>query len=403
MSKDIKNIKRAVLAYSGGLDTSVIISWLKETYGCEVVAYVADVGQGAETKGLREKALKSGAKSFHMVDLKEEFVKDFVFPMLRAGAVYEGEYLLGTAIARPIIAKAQMDIARKVKADTVVHGATGKGNDQVRFELAYYAIDPHIKVVAPWREWDMKGREDLIHYAATRGITVPVTKKKPYSSDRNLLHLSFEGGVLEDPWAEPPADMFQMTVAPESAPDKAVYIEIGFADGDAVSINSKRHTPAKLLAKLNDIGGANGIGRVDIVENRYVGMKSRGIYETPGGTILHKALRAVESITMDRDVLHLREGLQSRYAELVYNGYWYSPERGALQALVDKAATGVTGVARLKLYKGSVTVVGRKADESLYRPDFATFEEDTVYDQKDAEGFIKVNALRLKIDSMAGK
>ncbi len=400
MSKDIK---RAVLAYSGGLDTSVIISWLKETYGCEVIAYVADVGQGSETKGLKEKALKSGAKSFHMVDLKEEFVKDFVFPMLRAGAIYEGEYLLGTAIARPIIAKAQMDIARKVKADTVVHGATGKGNDQVRFELAYYAIDPHIKVVAPWREWDMKGREDLIHYAATRGITVPVTKKKPYSSDRNLLHLSFEGGILEDPWAEPPSDMFQMTVAPESAPDKPVYIEIGFLDGNAVSINSKRLTPAKLLAKLNDIGGANGIGRVDIVENRYVGMKSRGIYETPGGTILHKALRAVESITMDRDVLHLREGLQSRYAELVYNGYWYSPERGALQALVDKAATGVTGVARLKLYKGSVMVVGRKADESLYRPDFATFEEDTVYDQKDAEGFIKVNALRLKIDSMAGK
>jgi argininosuccinate synthase len=403
MGKDKKSIKRAVLAYSGGLDTSVIISWLKETYGCEVVAYVADVGQGAETKGLKEKALKSGAKSFYMVDLKEEFVKDFVFPMLRASAVYEGEYLLGTAIARPIIAKAQMAIARKVKADTVVHGATGKGNDQVRFELAYYAIDPHIQVVAPWREWDMKGREDLLRYAAARGISVPVTKKKPYSSDRNLFHLSFEGGVLEDPWVEPPADMFQMTVSPERAPDKARYIEIGFSDGNPVSINSKRCRPAKLLLRLNDIGGANGIGRVDIVENRYVGMKSRGIYETPGGTILHKALRAVESITMDRDVLHLRESLSPRYAELVYNGYWYSPEREALQALVDRAAIGVTGVARLKLYKGSVTVVGRKADKSLYRPDFATFEEDAVYDQKDAEGFIKVNALRLKIDSMAGR
>ena len=398
-----KNIKRAVLAYSGGLDTSVIISWLKETYGCEVVAYVADIGQGAETKGLREKAAKSGAKSFHMVDLKEEFVKDFVFPMLRAGAVYEGEYLLGTAIARPLIAKAQMAIARKVKADTVVHGATGKGNDQVRFELAYYAIDPHINVVAPWREWDMKGRVDLLHYAAARGISVPVTKKKHYSSDRNLFHLSFEGGVLEDPWVEPPDDMFRMTVAPERAPDKVRYIEIGFKNGDPVRIDSKRYSAAKLLGKLNDIGGANGIGRVDIVENRYVGMKSRGIYETPGGTILHKALRAVESITMDRDVLHLRESLSPRYAELVYNGYWYSPERDALQALIDRAAVGVTGVARLKLYKGNVTVVGRKADKSLYHPDFATFEEDTVYDQKDAEGFIKVNALRLKIDSMAGK
>ncbi len=362
MSKDMKNIKRAVLAYSGGLDTSVIISWLKETYGCEVVAYVADIGQGAETKGLREKALKSGAKGFHMIDLKEEFVKDFVFPMLRAGAVYEGEYLLGTAIARPLIAKAQMAIARKVKADAVVHGATGKGNDQVRFELAYYAIDPHIKVVAPWREWDMKGRIDLLHYAAARGISVPVTKKKPYSSDRNLFHLSFEGGVLEDPWVEPPDDMFRMTVSPERAPDKARYLEIGFKNGDPVRINSKRYSAAKLLGKLNDIGGANGIGRVDIVENRYVGMKSRGIYETPGGTILHKALRAVESITMDRDVLHLRETLSPRYAELVYNGYWYSPERSALQALIDRAAVGVTGVARLKLYKGNVTVVGRKAD-----------------------------------------
>ncbi|MFQ5441381.1 MAG: argininosuccinate synthase [Thermodesulfobacteriota bacterium] len=398
-----ESVKRVVLAYSGGLDTSVIITWLKENYGCEVVAFVADVGQGAETKGLRKKAMATGAEKFFMADLKEEFVRDFVFPMLRAGAVYEGEYLLGTSIARPIIAKAQMDVAKKVRADGVAHGATGKGNDQVRFELAYYAINPHIKVIAPWREWSMKGRADLIRYAKSRGIHVPVTRKKPYSSDGNLFHLSFEGGVLEDPYREPPEDMFHLTRSPEKAPDRPTYIEIGFSRGNPVSINGKKHSPAKLLASLNATGGRNGVGRVDMVESRYVGMKSRGIYETPGGTILHHARRAVESITMDRDVIHLRNGIMPRYAELLYYGYWFSPERKALQSLVDEAASVVTGTARLKLYKGNCTIVGRKAPGSLYDPQLATFEEDTVYDQKDAEGFIKINALRLKLDAMMGK
>jgi argininosuccinate synthase len=399
-----KGIKRTVLAYSGGLDTSVIIKWLKERYGCEVVAFVADVGQGVgELKGLKQKAIRTGAKSIFIKDLKEEFARDFVFPMLRAGAVYEGSYLLGTSIARPLIAKAQMDVARKVRADSVSHGATGKGNDQVRFELTYYAIDPHIKVIAPWREWEMKGREDLIRYAKAHGIPVPVTKKKPYSSDRNLFHISFEGGILEDPWAEPREDMFVLSVSPEKAPARPTYVEVGIKDGDPVTINNRKLSPAKLLEKLNTLGGANGIGRVDMVESRYVGMKSRGVYETPGGTILHAARRAVESLAMDRDLMHLRDGLVSRYSELVYYGYWYSPERRALQAFMDEAASGVTGVARLKLYKGNVIVVGRKADKSLYHPDFATFEEDTVYNQKDAEGFIKINALRLKIDSMIGR
>lgn len=399
-----KEILRTVLAYSGGLDTSVIIKWLKERYGCEVVAFVADIGQGiGELKGLKEKALRTGAKSIFIKDLREEFVKDFVFPMLRAGAVYEGTYLLGTSIARPLIAKAQMEVARKVRADSVAHGATGKGNDQVRFELTYYAIDPHIKVVAPWREWEMKGREDLIRYAKEHGIPVPVTKKKPYSSDRNLFHISFEGGILEDPWVEPKEDMFVLSVSPEKAPARPTYVEVGFVDGDPVTVDGKKLSPARLLERLNALGGANGIGRVDMVESRYVGMKSRGVYETPGGTILQTARRAVESLTMDRDIMHLRDELMPRFAELVYYGYWYSPERNAIQALVDKAACGVTGVARLKLYKGNVIVVGRKAERSLYHPDFATFEEDTVYNQKDAEGFIKINALRLKIDSMIGK
>ncbi len=398
-----ESVKRVVLAYSGGLDTSVIITWLKEHYGCAVVAFAADVGQGAETKGLKKKALATGAEKFFMVDLREEFVRDFVFPMLRAAAVYEGGYLLGTSIARPLIARAQMDVAKKVRADGVAHGATGKGNDQVRFELAYYAINPHIKVIAPWREWDMKGRADLIRYAKKHGINVPVTRKKPYSSDGNLFHLSFEGGVLEDPYREPPEDMFHLTRSPEKAPDKATYIEIGFVGGDPVSINNKKLSPAKLLASLNTTGGRNGVGRVDMVESRYVGMKSRGIYETPGGTILHHARRAVESITMDRDVIHLRNTIMPRYAELVYYGYWYSPERKALQSLVDEAAKVVTGTARLKLYKGNCIIVGRKAAGSLYDPALATFEEDTVYDQKDAEGFIKINALRLKLDAMMGK
>ena len=398
-----KNVKRVVLAYSGGLDTSVIIAWLREVYGCEVVAFVADMGQGAEIKGLKKKAIATGASKVFIKDLKEEFVRDFVFPMLRAGAVYEGGYLLGTSIARPLIAKAQMEVAAKVRADGVAHGATGKGNDQVRFELTYYAMNPHIKVIAPWREWEMKGRNDLIRYAKERGIPVPVTKAKPYSSDRNLFHLSFEGGVLEDPAKEPPEDMFVLTVSPEKAPDRATYVEVGFQKGNPVSLDGRKLSPARLLARLNDLGGRNGVGRADMVESRYVGMKSRGVYETPGGTILHAARKAVESLTMDRDVMHIRDSLSPLYSRLVYNGYWYTPERKALQALVDEAASVVTGSARIKLYKGNCTVVGRKAKKSLYRPDFATFEEDTVYDQKDVEGFIKINALRLKIDSMIGK
>ncbi|MBI5237684.1 MAG: argininosuccinate synthase [Deltaproteobacteria bacterium] len=396
-------IKKVVLAYSGGLDTSVIIKWLKENYDCEVYGFVADIGQGPEVRGLREKGIKTGAKDVYIKDLRDEFVKDFVFPMLRAAAAYEGTYLLGTSIARPLIAKAQMDAAKAVGADAVSHGATGKGNDQVRFELTYYAINPHIKVIAPWRLWDMKGRTDLIRYAERHGIPVPVTKARPYSTDSNLFHISYEGGILEDPWAEPPSDMFTLTVSPEKAPDKPGCIELGFEKGNPVSLNGRKMPPAALLKRLNDIGGSHGVGRVDMVESRYVGMKSRGVYETPGGTIIHAGRRAVESITMDRELMHLRDSLISRYAELVYYGYWYSPERKALQTLIDEAAENVAGLARLKLYKGGVTVVGRKAAKSLYHPDFATFEEDTVYDQKDAEGFIKINALRLKISSMLAR
>ena len=399
-----KKIKRVVLAYSGGLDTSVIIQWLKETYRCEVIAFVADIGQGAEVKPLRKKALKSGASKVVIKDLKEEFVRDYVFPMLRASALYEGQYLLGTSIARPVIAKGQMDAAKKFNADAVSHGATGKGNDQVRFELAYYSINPHIKVVAPWREWEMKGRSDLIKYAKGHGIHVPVTKKKPYSTDRNLFHISFEGGILEDTAKAPTEDMFVMSVSPEKAPDRAAYVDIGFKDGDPVSVGGKRMSPAKLLHKLNGVAGRSGVGRDDCVESRYVGMKSRGVYETPGGTVLHFARRAMESITMDREVMHLRDSLISRYSELVYYGYWFSPEREALQALVDEASRGVTGKVRLKLYKGNVMVASREArSNSLYHPSFATFEEDTVYDQKDAEGFIKINALRLKLRAMTAR
>jgi len=397
------NIKKVILAYSGGLDTSVIIKWLVENYGCDVIAFAADLGQGEELAPLKKKAIATGAKKIYIKDLKEEFVRDFIFPMLRAGAVYEGRYLLGTSIARPLIAKAQMDIAKKEKADAVCHGSTGKGNDQIRFELTYYAIDPHIKVIAPWREWDMKSRTDLIDYAEKHGIPVTATKSKPYSSDRNLFHISFEGGILEDPWAEPPEDMFVLSVSPEKSPNKPRYVEIDFENGNPVKVDGKRLSPAKLLALLNKIGGENGIGRIDMVENRYVGMKSRGVYETPGGTILHAARRAVESITMDREVMHIRDSMISRYAELVYYGYWYSPERELLQKLIDEAAKNVTGAARLKLYKGNCDVVGRKSSKSLYHPDFATFEEDVVYDQKDAEGFIKLNALRLKIKAMVEK
>ncbi|HHL39431.1 MAG TPA: argininosuccinate synthase [Deltaproteobacteria bacterium] len=398
-----KQVKRVVLAYSGGLDTSIIIRWLKEEYGCEVIAFVADIGQGAEVEPLREKALATGASEVHIRDLREEFAKDFVFPMLRGAAVYEGTYLLGTSIARPLIAKAQMEVVRHTKADAVSHGATGKGNDQVRFELAYYSIDPHIKVIAPWREWDLKGREDLVRYAESRGIPVTVTREKPYSTDRNLFHMSFEGGILEDPWSEPAEEMFVLTVSPERAPDRPRYVEIDFVDGDPVAVDGERLSPAALLERLNELGGANGIGRVDMVESRSVGMKARGVYETPGGTILHAARRAVESICMDREVMALRDSLISRYAELIYRGYWFAPERTALQALMDEAAVGVSGTARLKLYKGNVIVTGRKAETSLWHPDFATFEEDTVYDQKDADGFIKINALRLKLKAMMSK
>jgi argininosuccinate synthase len=392
-------IKKVVLAYSGGLDTSVIIRWLKETYGCEVIAFCADLGQGEDLSGVKSKALKTGASKVYIVDLREEFVKDYVFPMLRANAVYEGAYLMGTSIARPLIAKKQIEIAKKEKADAVAHGATGKGNDQVRFELTCYALKPDIKIIAPWREWRFDSRESLINYAKKHSIPVPVTKKKPYSTDRNLFHISYEGGILEDPWAEPPADMFTLTVSPEKAPSNPLYIKIGYEKGDPVSVDGKRMSPATLLSKLNGIAGRHGIGRLDMVENRYVGIKSRGVYETPGGTVLHIAHRAIESITLDREVLHLRDSLIPKYAELVYYGYWFSPERQALQRLMDGAQKGVTGTVRLKLYKGSCTVAGRKSPRSLYNPQFATFEAETVYNQKDAEGFIKLNALRLKMNS----
>ena len=396
------DVEKVVLAYSGGLDTSVIVRWLIEEYGCEVVCFSADLGQGEELEPLNRKAVETGASKIYIEDLREEFVRDFVFPMLRANAVYEGRYLLGTSIARPLIAKEQIRIAGKEKADAVSHGATGKGNDQVRFELTYYALRPDIKVIAPWREWELGSRESLIAYAEKYGIPVPVTKAKPYSSDRNLLHISFEGGILEDPWAEPPEDMYVLSVSPEKAPDRPTYIEIDYEAGNPVALNGERMTPAALLAELNRIGGENGIGRVDLVENRYVGMKSRGVYETPGGTILHAAHRAVESITLDREVLHIRDSLIPRYSELVYNGYWYSPERELLQKLVDESQLVVTGTARLKLYKGNCDVVGRKAEKSLFSPEFATFEEDTVYDQQDAEGFIKINSLRLRIRALTG-
>lgn len=392
-------IKKAVMAYSGGLDTSVAVKWMKDTYNCEVIAYCADLGQEEDLNAVKKKAIRTGASKAYILDLKEEFVKEYVFPMLRANAVYEGAYLMGTSIARPLIAKKQIEIAKKEKADAVAHGATGKGNDQVRFELTYYALKPDIKVVAPWRDWDFDSRESLIAYARKNKIPVPVTKKKPYSTDRNLLHISFEGGILEDPWVEPPEDMFVMSVSPEKAPAKATYIEIGYKDGNPVSINGKKLSPAKLLKQLNTIAGKNGIGRLDFVENRFVGMKSRGVYETPGGTVLQIAHRAVESMTLDREVVHLRDSLIPKYAELVYYGFWFSPERHALQSLMDVAQKGVTGTVRLKLYKGNCIVTGRKAPKSLYNPELATFEADQVYNQKDAEGFIKLNALRLKLNS----
>jgi argininosuccinate synthase len=395
-----EKVKKVVLAYSGGLDTSVILKWLIETYDCEVVAFVADLGQAEELGGLKEKGRKTGASKVYVEDLREEFVRDFIFPMIRANAIYEGGYMMGTSIARPLIAKHQMMIARREKADAVSHGATGKGNDQVRFELTYLALDPHIKIIAPWKIWDFKSRTDLIRFAKHHGIPVPVTAAKPYSSDRNLLHLSFEGGILEDPWKAPPEDMFLLSVSPEKAPNRPTRVEIEFQKGNPVALNGRRMSPARLLAELNRLGGKNGIGRVDIVENRYVGMKCRGVYETPGGTILHAAHRAVESITLDREVMHMRDSLVPRYAEMIYYGYWFAPEREMLQKMMDEAQATVSGTARIRLFKGNCIVEGRKSSESLYSTDFATFEEDQVYNQKDAEGFIRLNALRLRIRAL---
>jgi len=392
-----QNIKKIILAYSGGLDTSVILQWLKETYDCPVVAYAADLGQAEEIDGIKKKALKTGADEVIVEDLREEFVRDFVWPALRANAIYESTYLLGTSLARPLIARGQVEAAKRLGADAVCHGATGKGNDQVRFELAYMALEPNLNIIAPWRIWEFKGREDLMEYASSRNIPVPVTKEKPYSSDRNILHISFEGGILEDTWNEPPEEIFVLTVSPESAPDQATYIEIEFKEGNPVAVDGESMTPAKILEYLNVLGGGNGIGRVDMVENRYVGMKSRGIYETPGGTIIRVAHMAMESITIDREVMHIRDGLVPRYAEIIYYGYWFSPEREMLQAMIDETQKNVNGIVRLKLYKGNCIVVGRKSESSLYHPDFATFEGDEVYNQKDAEGFIRLNGLRLKI------
>jgi argininosuccinate synthase len=400
---DIMNnpdIKKVVLAYSGGLDTSVILNWLREEYRCEVIAFAADLGQGDEMDGLREKALKTGASDVYIEDIKEEFVRDFVFPALKGNAIYEGFYLLGTSIARPIIAKAQIEVAKRVGADAVSHGATGKGNDQVRFELAYHALMPGISVIAPWREWNLGSRTSLIEYAREHNIPIPVTKDKPYSSDRNLLHISYEGGILEDPWHEPDESMFTLTAAPENAPDKPEYVTVDFEDGIPVAVDEEPLSPAALLDRLNEMGGRHGVGRLDMVENRYIGMKSRGVYETPGGTILHLAHRAVESLTMDREVMHLRDSLTPRFSDLIYNGYWFSPEMSLLLKCVDETQKGVTGTARLKLYKGTCHVVGRKAPHSLYMHDFATFEEESVFDQADSTGFIKVNALRLRIKAM---
>ncbi len=398
----MNTVRKVVLAYSGGLDTSVILKWLRDTYGCEVVTFTADIGQGEELAPARAKARKFGVREIFIDDLREEFVRDFVYPMFRANAVYEGEYLLGTSIARPLIAKRQIEIARKVNADAVAHGATGKGNDQVRFELGYYALEPNIRVIAPWREWDLTSREKLLRYAERNGIPVEGKKKKgvaPYSMDANLLHISYEGGVLEDPDFEPEESMWRITVSPEKAPGRPQYVELEYRNGDIVAVNGRRLSPARVLAELNRLGGRHGVGRLDIVENRYVGMKSRGCYETPGGTIMLKAHRAIESITLDREVLALKDDLMPRYARLVYNGYWFSPERRALQVLIDHTQRPVNGTVRVKLYKGTVMVTGRASRrDSLFDPAIATFEEDRgAYDQADAEGFIRLNALRMRI------
>lgn len=400
-----ESVRKVVLAYSGGLDTSVILKWIREEIGCEVVAYTADLGQQDDLEVLRERALATGASEVVVEDVREEFVRDFVFPALRANAVYEGGYLLGTSLARPLIAKQQIAAARRLGADAVAHGATGKGNDQVRFELTYLALEPQIRILAPWRIWNFRSRSDLVAYAARKGIPVPVSKEKPYSTDRNLFHISYEGGILEDPWQEPPEDMFVMTVSPEKAPDRPRVLEIDFERGDPVAVDGEPMSPARLLDHLNRVAGENGIGRVDMVENRFVGMKSRGVYETPGGTVLHAAHRALESITLDREVLHLRDSLVPEFARKIYYGFWFSPEFDLLRKMVDETQADVTGTVRLKLYKGNVQVTGRKSAKSMYRQDFATFEEDTVYRQQDAEGFIRLNALRLRIRSLvrAGK
>ena len=400
-----KDVKKVVLAYSGGLDTSVILRWLQEEYNCEVVTFTADLGQGEEVEPAREKAKAAGVKEIYIEDLREEFVRDFVFPMFRANALYEGVYLLGTSIARPLIAKRQIQIAQETGADAVSHGATGKGNDQVRFELGYHALDPEIRVIAPWREWNLDGRQNLLEYARMHQIDIPRDKEDepPYSTDANLLHISYEGRALEDPWIEPEEKMFTRSVSPELAPDKPTYIEIAFECGDPIAINGESLSPAALLFKLNELGGANGIGRLDLVENRYVGMKSRGVYETPGGTILLIAHRGIESITLDRGAAHLKDELMPKYAELIYNGFWFSPEREMIQRAVDESQRDVSGVVRLKLYKGSVTVVGRQSKKSLYSESHVTFEADMVYDQSDAQGFINLNALRLKLLQAAQK
>ena len=403
----MSDINKVVLAYSGGLDTSVIVRWLQDTYNCEVVTFTADIGQGEEVEPARAKAEALGVKEIYIDDLKEEFVRDYVFPMFRANTIYEGEYLLGTSIARPLIAKRLIEIANETGADAISHGATGKGNDQVRFELGAYALKPGIQVIAPWREWDLTSRETLMAYCAERDIPVDFAgskKKSPYSMDANLLHISYEGGVLEDPWAEAEDDMWRWSVSPEQAPDTPTYLELSYRGGDIVAINGEEMSPATVLAYLNKVGGANGIGRLDIVENRYVGMKSRGCYETPGGTIMMPAHRAIESITLDREVAHLKDSLMPKYAELVYNGYWWAPERQMLQTAIDESQQFVNGDVRVKLYKGNVTVVGRRSDQSLFDESIATFEDDAgAYDQQDAEGFIKLNALRMRIAANKGR
>jgi argininosuccinate synthase len=392
----MKQINKIVLAYSGGLDTSIMIKWLKDKYNCEVVAYAADVGQAEELSGLKQKALKTGASKIYIEDLREEFAKEYIFRMLKAGAVYEEQYLLGTSIARPLIAKRQVEIAKKEKADAVAHGATGKGNDQVRFELTFMSLAPELEIIAPWREWDLKSRTEEIEYAKRHKIPITITKQKPYSMDRNLWHISYEGGVLENPYNEPKDDMFILTTSPEKAPNKPAYVEIGFKKGCPVSLNGKQLPPVKLIENLNIIAGRNGVGRIDIVENRLVGIKSRGVYETPAGTVLVAAHRALETITLDRDTFHYKQLVSVKYAELIYNGQWFCPIREALDAFVDQTQKKVTGTVRVKLYKGSCTVVGRKSPNSLYSADLATFEEDEVYDQKDAEGFIKLFGLQMK-------